>query len=143
MFKLTVEEKFDAAHKLENYEGKCSNVHGHTWKVIVSIKVSIIESNSNHSDMILDFSEIKKVIRKFDHRLLLKNNKENNKWLPYVPGIKLLEYNPTAENISKDIALKIQYLLTSNILHKFRIKVIVLETEKNQVEYNIVGDENV
>jgi len=61
---------FDAAHKLPNYNGKCANLHGHTWKLIVSLEGEIKENG-----MIVDFKELKdkvneKVIDKLDHSYL-------------------------------------------------------------------------
>jgi len=63
--------KFDAAHKLPNYNGKCANLHGHTWKLIVTLEGEIQDS----SGMIIDFKEIKqkvseKVLDKLDHSYL-------------------------------------------------------------------------
>ena len=59
--------KFDSAHKLPFYEGKCKNLHGHTWKLIASF-----EGNPGKNGLILDFRTIKqivneKIIEKIDH----------------------------------------------------------------------------
>jgi len=145
MFKLIVEEKFDAAHKLDYYKGKCANVHGHTWKVIISIKAKIKETKLNNSGMLLDFGKIKKIIKQFDHRLLLNNTEENKKWIPYVPGIKILDYNPTAENIVRDITFQVKNILileSSYKIEKYEIIVNIFETDKNQVEFGILGDKD-
>lgn len=56
---LTKEFTFDAAHKLINYEGKCKNLHGHTYKLQVTIQGTIQKNG-----MILDFREIKEIIEK-------------------------------------------------------------------------------
>jgi len=50
--------KFDSAHKLPNYNGKCSNLHGHTWKLIIGIERDV----DDKSGMGIDFGEIKKVV---------------------------------------------------------------------------------
>ena len=75
--------KFDAAHKLPDYNGKCANLHGHSWKLQVAIEGEV---NLN-TGMIIDFKELKekvneKVVKKLDHSYL------NN----------FIE-NPTCENI--------------------------------------------
>jgi 6-pyruvoyltetrahydropterin/6-carboxytetrahydropterin synthase len=67
---LTKEFKFDAAHYLTKYHGKCENLHGHTYKLQVTI-----EGKPDHEDMIMDFVELKKfvnekVIDKLDHSSL-------------------------------------------------------------------------
>lgn len=50
--------KFDSAHKLENYNGKCENLHGHSYKLIVSCEGEI----NKESGIIIDFNEIKKIV---------------------------------------------------------------------------------
>jgi len=64
------EFKFDSAHKLPNYPGKCKNLHGHTWKLIISL-----EGEVNEKGMIIDFKDLKqqvneKVVDKLDHTYL-------------------------------------------------------------------------
>jgi len=64
---LTKEFTFDAAHKLIDYQGKCKNLHGHTYKLQVTIQGKIQKDG-----MILDFSELKQIVEqeiifKVDH----------------------------------------------------------------------------
>lgn len=70
MFQVCVEGHFDAAHFIRNYNGKCSNLHGHRWNVVVCIEGNRLDQLG----MLVDFSEIKKVIRQtlnlLDHSLL-------------------------------------------------------------------------
>ena len=81
VYKLCLVHKFSAAHFLPGHKGKCRNLHGHTWKVQVDIRVNdLIEG------MVVDFGDIKAVIDSVDHVYL------NN----------VLE-NPTAENIAEYI----------------------------------------
>lgn len=75
---------FDSAHKLKNYKGKCKNLHGHTYVLYVTVDGKI----NKKSGMVMDFSEIKKVVEKrviiiLDHNYINKIIKQ-----------------PTAENIS-------------------------------------------
>ena len=83
MYTLTVKEHFDAAHFLKNYNGKCAKVHGHTWAIDVEIEGNILDEIG----MVVDFSDVKKTVRKLlpDHEFL-------NEVIPV---------NPTAENLSK------------------------------------------
>ena len=76
--KLYTKHHFDAAHFLPEYDGKCRNMHGHTWTVEIWIdkKLNPIE------DMIIDFALVKRTIEVFDHKCV-------NDYI----------YNPTAENI--------------------------------------------
>ena len=94
---VTKEFTFDAAHNLENYHGKCESLHGHTWKVQVTVTGSIDEDG-----MVFDFSEMKKIIyqhvrNSIDHKylndLIKQPTAENiGLWIydqisPYLPGI--------------------------------------------------------
>ena len=99
---LKIKHHFDAAHKLNDYEGKCSNIHGHMWNVNVYIKGTIKQSG-----MVIDFTSIKKEIDNLDHKYL------ND----------ILDFNPTAENIA-------MYLLNQfeKNFPKIKFKVIVWES---------------
>jgi len=65
---LHTEGWFDGAHKLENYNGPCANLHGHTWKVEVWIKGK--QKQLEKSGILWDFGKLKKAISIFDHALL-------------------------------------------------------------------------
>lgn len=90
MFRLTVEDKFSSAHQLRGYKGKCENIHGHNWKVQVSVKSKTL----NDIDLAMDFHDIKhllaEVIKTLDHKLL------ND-----VPPFDKI--NPSSENLAKFI----------------------------------------
>lgn len=61
--------KFDCAHMLSNYEGKCANLHGHTYHGTV-----IIDGDTDVSTgMVLDYNEIKKVVDKYDHAIIFSS----------------------------------------------------------------------
>ncbi len=90
MFELSVQGDIASAHFLPGYEGKCKNLHGHTWKVEVSIVSNLLDDIG----MVADFRVLKKQLKNFlipmDHVCL------ND--LPYFQ-----EVNPTTENIAKYI----------------------------------------
>ena len=65
---LYTESYFNAAHKLENYKGKCSRLHGHAYKVSVWVKGDEEKMKSN--GILLDFTHIKKITEELDHTLL-------------------------------------------------------------------------
>lgn len=85
---IGIEEHFDAAHELTFHEGKCKDLHGHTWGVLVEVKRKLdhIPEHIEECEMIVDLStlrkEVKKVIFKLDHKYV---NAEIN--------------HPTCENI--------------------------------------------
>jgi len=70
MYQLFVEEHFDAAHYLPNYHGKCENLHGHSFKVVVRLEASRLDE----SGMAYDFTQLKQYLRevlaRFDHTCL-------------------------------------------------------------------------
>lgn len=88
MFELTTIVDFEAAHRLPDYPGKCNRLHGHNWKV----EVTITGDELDKLGMLLDFKELKKsvnsVIETLDHYYL-------NEIEPFC------RINPTAENIAR------------------------------------------
>lgn len=84
MFYVTKEFSFDAAHKLLSYHGKCENLHGHTYKLRVTVY-----GKPDDEGMVIDFIELKKMV---------KNNVLNKLDHSYINEV--IE-QPSAENISK------------------------------------------
>ncbi|MGE0607414.1 MAG: 6-pyruvoyl tetrahydropterin synthase family protein [Pirellulales bacterium] len=103
MFLVTREIDFCYGHRLLNYAGKCRYLHGHNGRAIITLQAETLDERG----MVLDFSDIKKVVSKWiddnlDHRMLLHRDD------PMVPVLRqhgepiyLLDTNPTAENIAK------------------------------------------
>ena len=103
MFTVSREIDFCYGHRLLNYEGKCRHLHGHNGRVIIAFKAADLDAQG----MVLDFSEIKRVVSRWiddhlDHRMIL------NRTDPVVPvllemgePVYLMDVNPTAENIAK------------------------------------------
>lgn len=87
---LRVKDKFEAAHFLKNYKGKCEKVHGHTFQVEVQIKVTKLDKTG----ISIDFAEIKKKLSKIlpDHTLLNE----------------VYDFNPSAENLSRKFFLELK-----------------------------------
>jgi 6-pyruvoyltetrahydropterin/6-carboxytetrahydropterin synthase len=88
MFELSVEVSFSAAHQLRGYRGKCENMHGHNWKVQVSVMAEAL----NEIDIAIDFHDLKRLAREvvapLDHAYL-------NDIFPFT------EKNPSSENMAK------------------------------------------
>jgi 6-pyruvoyltetrahydropterin/6-carboxytetrahydropterin synthase len=91
MYEVTVEHKFAAGHALRNYHGRCENVHGHNWKV----EVTIVGEQLDSAGMLVDFILLKRmmndVIDPLDHQFL-------NDVAPFT------ELSPSAENIARHIS---------------------------------------
>jgi len=89
-YKITVESYFSAAHRLKEYKGKCENLHGHNWKV----QVSIARQKLDKIGMVCDFTEAKRILSDIlaglDHQELGR-----------LPDFK--KKNPTSEHIAEFI----------------------------------------
>lgn len=88
MFELTVESIFDAAHALRGYKGKCENVHGHTWKV----QITLCGDKLNNIGIMMDFKDIKAVLAPVVEQL-------DHKDLNTLPQFQ--KDNPSSENVAK------------------------------------------
>lgn len=104
-YEVVKKVKFDAAHFIPEYEGKCRNIHGHTWFVEAGVKGNKLEKG-----MLFDFTilkkELKSICDEFDHKFL--NELEEFKELP-----------PTAENIGRVIYEKIENKLDKGLELRF------------------------
>lgn len=140
---INKEFKFDTAHILPNHYGQCKNLHGHTYKLIVSC-TGEHKTDLSSECMIIDFSKLKKIveeniINKFDHAFILgAGNKEVEKDIKMVltkHNLKFVDLGDrsTAENISKYIFNKLKPILKSENVEL--IKITLYETETSYVEY--------
>ena len=73
---LHTEGWFDAAHHLDNYDGPCKNLHGHTYKVEVWVRGN--EEQLDKAGILWDFGKLKRIIQGFDHNGDLTVNMEKN-----------------------------------------------------------------
>lgn len=113
MYGIEVEGHFDAAHFLTNYHGKCENLHGHRYRVVVTLVVSddALQSSGTQEDMVMDFSKAKECVANicscFDHTLLLEAQSLRPHTIAVLKeeGFSPVElpYRTTAENLARDI----------------------------------------
>lgn len=113
MFILKNEIQFDMAHYLSGYKGKCANIHGHRYRLIVKIMSETLHQEGQLRGMVDDFGNIKKVLKEiedfFDHKLILEDNEEGRsvgKSLSEMPNnfkIVYVPYRTTAEEMSRHI----------------------------------------
>ena len=90
MYEVSVDETFAAAHNLRNYHGKCEDLHGHNYKVRVTLAGKELDSVGLLYDFVHLKQAIQAVIRSLDH-----------KYLNELPPFDVL--NPSAENIARYI----------------------------------------
>lgn len=81
MYTIAKEFHFDASHMLDKHNGKCQNLHGHTYRLIVEVKGPLIDQGPNNG-MILDFSTLKSLVKQhllcyLDHAFLYDEYNEN------------------------------------------------------------------
>ncbi len=88
MFEVSVEETFAAAHQLRQYKGKCENLHGHNYRV----RITVAAEELDRAGLVVDFVELKRHMRALLERL-------DHKFLNDVPPFDTV--NPSAENIAK------------------------------------------
>jgi len=117
-YAITKEFTFEAAHRLiRNYSGKCSNNHGHSYR----IKLFLEGENLDESDMLVDFNEAKKLKEwidgNFDHvTMLWENDPMIDSLKSFGNKVLVTKKNPTAEHICELILTKAQELFEdSNI----------------------------
>ena len=119
MFEIHIEDSFASAHYLRHYAGKCENLHGHNYRV----EVSILSETLDQADLALDFTIAKKwlkaILETLDHKCL------ND--LPMFESD-----NPSAEIIAKYIYSQYKLLLPSGVKMS---KVKIWETVRNALSY--------
>lgn len=115
MYECSTTVSISAAHRLAlSYDSPCERWHGHNWK----IKVTVQSEGLNDDGMVIDFSEIKKIVRQLDHTAL---------------NDVLGALNPTAENIAAWVNDKVDEVLGKTGTRVVRVD--VEETEGNCASY--------
>ncbi|ATA73097.1 MULTISPECIES: 6-pyruvoyl trahydropterin synthase family protein [Capnocytophaga] len=144
MAKIRITKKFDfeAGHALYGYDGKCKNLHGHSYKLHVTV---IGEPITNPSDvkfgMVIDFGDLKKIVKReiidvFDHAMVFNGNSPHltlaQELIDKEHHIITVDYQPTSENLVVDFAERIKKHLPSNVtLFSLRLQ----ETESSYAEW--------
>jgi 6-pyruvoyltetrahydropterin/6-carboxytetrahydropterin synthase len=130
--------RFETAHVLDNYDGKCSNLHGHSYELVVTVIGKPIEDKNNvKCGMVIDFSDLKKIVKThivdvFDHALVIRDDsrfkgiESNHTQVIYKP------YQPTAENMVIDFAQILKRELPKGIELK---RIALMETATSIAEW--------
>ena len=141
--RITKQFNFETGHALYGYDGKCRNVHGHSYKLSVTVIGRPITDTSHVKlGMVIDFGDLKKIVKEeivdpFDHATVFNKN------TPHVELAKelserghdviLADYQPTSEMMILDFAEKIKVRLPENIkLYSLRLR----ETETSYAEWH-------
>ena len=129
----------EMAHALHGYDGLCKNIHGHSYRLWVTIIGEVLQEKEHAKNgMVLDFSLLKKIVKpdivdKYDHSLVLNANSPHADIdLSAFEKVFLLPYQPTSENLVYDFAMTIQKKLPENIK---LYKVVLSETATSFAEW--------
>jgi 6-pyruvoyltetrahydropterin/6-carboxytetrahydropterin synthase len=120
IFEVYIETFFSSAHRLENYKGKCENLHGHNWKIGVLVKSKKLDTE----EMVIDFKILKEITKKCVSEM-------DHKFLNDIKYFKT--HQPTAENIARYLHKKILNMIKS--YKTTSLKIIVWETEFQFASY--------
>ena len=132
MIRLTKEFSFESAHALWGYDGKCREIHGHSYRLFVTIKGEpIADEQSPKLGMVMDFGELKAIVAReitdrLDHSFVMRRT-EQAETLAAAMGsqftnVVLVDYQPTCENMLIDFAARLKAALPDGVtLHSLRL----------------------
>ena len=132
--RIVTSAKFEAAHRLSFYDGKCNRLHGHNWKV----DLEIYGDMPKISHLLFDFTHLKKIADKFDHKILVLDSEENRRILENVPDdwIVWIGVEPTAEHLARLIRQKIIDMMPEELVLTGKVVVRVWESDHSYAEVN-------
>lgn len=141
--RITKQFSFETGHALYGYDGKCRNVHGHSYKLNVTvIGEPITDSDNVKFGMVIDFGDLKRIVKseivdKFDHATVFNKNTPHVELAQELESrghdVILVNYQPTSENMVIDFAEKIKKHLPAHIqLHSLKLQ----ETESSFAEWH-------
>lgn len=137
MYQLTTEHIFDSAHFLAGYDGKCGNLHGHRWRVLLTVQSETLREDRQQKGMCVDFAELKKDLRTeldaLDHVLIIEQGSLRESTMKALQEEKFqvveMPFRPTAENFAR-------YFYELFTLKGYPVaKVEVYETPNNSAVY--------
>ncbi|NNJ88424.1 MAG: 6-carboxytetrahydropterin synthase [Eudoraea sp.] len=140
--RVTKEFSFETGHALYGYDGKCKNVHGHSYKLAVTvIGTPVTEKDAVKLGMVIDFGDLKKIVKEevvdpFDHATVFNKNTPHLELARELETrghkVILADYQPTSENMVIHFADKIKKRLPKNLqLHSIKLR----ETETAYAEW--------
>jgi len=139
--RVTSEFRFEMAHSLWNYDGPCKNIHGHSYKLYVTVAGKPLKNKSHPKNgMVIDFSELKKIIEEnvinhFDHSIIISSEAgkpELKQASKLFDKFYIVDYQPTCENL----LLHITEIIKSKLPGKIKlISVKLRETDTSYAEW--------
>lgn len=115
--RITKQFTFETAHALYGYDGKCQNIHGHSYKLDVTVIGKPIEDlNHVKRGMVIDFGDLKQIVKKevvdvWDHAIILNQDTPHIELGEQLKAsghdVVLVNYQPTSEKMIEDFANRI------------------------------------
>jgi 6-pyruvoyltetrahydropterin/6-carboxytetrahydropterin synthase len=116
--RLTREFSFEMAHTLVGYDGMCSQIHGHSYRLFVTVRgVPLTDPASPKDGMLMDFGQLKAIVNRtiverYDHTLLLRASGMDRALIESLRGsferVEVLDWQPTCENLVARFAALLQ-----------------------------------
>ncbi len=142
IIRITKQFSFETGHALYGYDGKCRNVHGHSYKLHVTvIGIPINDPSNVKYGMVIDFSDLKKIVKTkivdvFDHATVFNKNTPHVELAKELKdrghNVLLVDYQPTSEMMIVDFAEIIKKELPNHIkLHSLKLQ----ETESSYAQW--------
>lgn len=142
MLSLTRKFTFEMAHALKGYDGACRQIHGHSYKLYVTISGTPCDDYNNPKcGMVIDFSELKSIVNSsiidiYDHALVVREESLPEQLLAEMrkewSNIITTPYQPTCENMAVDFAKTLTLLLPKDVK---LTEIKLYETENSYVTY--------
>lgn len=124
MYKLFCERTIACSHQLKSHNGKCKFLHGHNFKVQVTVLACKLCQGGSSDGMIIDFGTIKAIIDAYDHKHLNETTSS--------PTFK---FQPTAERLSEILAKEIYVKAENPYIDKVTVRVYEAENQYAETEY--------
>ena len=131
VIRVTKEFSFEMAHALWNYDGPCRNVHGHSYKLFVTLSgIPSDDLQDPKNGMVIDFSDLKDIVKKeiinlFDHAVTVSEDYDSEKMDAFkmmFGNTVVVDYQPTCENLVADFASRIRKQLPEKVkLHSLKL----------------------
>lgn len=108
IIRVTKEFTLEMAHALEGHDGACRRLHGHSYRLWVTVKGEPLQDGSPKQGMVVDFGDLKrivqeKIISRYDHSLVMRLTPENGKMIAdlaaYYGNVIAVDWQPTSENL--------------------------------------------
>jgi 6-pyruvoyltetrahydropterin/6-carboxytetrahydropterin synthase len=131
VIRVTKEFGFEMAHVLWNYDGPCRNVHGHSYRLFVTLSGNPVDEAENPKNgMVIDFTDLKKIVKTeivsvFDHSVVVNSRYNPEKTAMFTTlfgNTVMVDYQPTCENLVSDFAERISRHLPPGVnIHSLKL----------------------